>query len=281
MQHVSAHGADIPAIGLGTWPMTGEECANAVAVALAAGYRHVDTAAAYGNEAEVGEGIRASGLARDLVFVTTKVRPWALADGDMMREVEASLSRLAIDAADLVLIHWPSRTIPVAVAIRSLNMVRRRGLARHIGISNFTTALVEAAWAATGEPLAVLQCEYHPYLGQSKLVAAARARAMAFTAYTPIGHGRELSDPVIVGIAERSGRTPAQVVLRWLVQQPGVIAIPKSATPARIRENIEIFDFALDEADMRAIAGLARGGRLIGSSAVEETALDPAWDDEP
>lgn len=280
MHDVTVHGARIPAIGYGTWPLKGEECVSAVTTALAAGYRHVDTASAYENEIEVGEAIRASGLARDRVFVTTKIRSLHLAEGEMRREVEASLRRLQLDWVDLILIHWPSRTVPVETTIRSLNGVKRHGLARHIGVSNFSIALLDAAWAATEEPLAVLQCEYHPYLDQSKLLAACRARAMAFTAYAPLGQGRELTDPVVTAIAERLERTPGQVLLRWLIQQPDVAAIPKSASPSRIRENIQIFDFSLSDADMRSLTGLAKtDGRLIPNSALDGSALDPDWDD--
>jgi 2,5-diketo-D-gluconate reductase B len=273
MQMVTAHGAKIPQIGFGTWPMKGEECVRAVEAALAAGYRHIDTAAGYQNEREVGEALRASGLKREEVFITTKIRPWDLADGDMQRAAEASLKQLSVDQVDLILIHWPSRTLPVAETTRSLNDVKRRGFARNIGVSNYPTKLLEDAWAATDEPLAVNQCEYHPYLNQDKLIAACRARDMAFTAYSPLGLSRELGDPAIREIAARLGKTPAQVVLRWVLQQ-GIVAIPKSRTPERIRENIDVFGFELPPSDMKAIAALARpGSRLINDPDVA-----PVWD---
>lgn len=273
MQVVEAHGARIPAIGFGTWPMLGAECVDAVSAALEAGYRHVDTAAGYENEREVGEAIRRSGLPRDDIFVTTKIKPWDLAEGDMQRAAAASLKELGLDYVDLILIHWPSRSLPAADTIRSLNDVKRCGIARHIGVSNFTTKLLDEAWAATEEPIAVIQCEFHPYLSQDKVIAACRARGMAFTAYSPIGQGDVLSDPVVGEIAARLERTPAQVVLRWLIQQ-GVVAIPKSASPDRIRENLAVFDFALAPKDMAAIAALARpDGRLV-----RDPDLAPAWD---
>jgi diketogulonate reductase-like aldo/keto reductase len=272
---VEAHGARIPAIGFGTWPMKGADCVRAVSVALASGYRHIDTAAGYRNEAEVGEAVRASGVARAEIFITTKITPWDLAEGDMQRAAERSVEALGGDAVDLILIHWPSRTIPVADTIRSLNDVQRRGLARHIGISNFTTALLAEAWAATEAPLAAIQCEYHPHLRQEKLLAAARARAMAFIAYAPIGQGAALSEAPVLAAAARHGRTPAQVVLRWLVQQDGVAAIPKSATLARIRENCDVFDFSLTTEEMPALSGLARSdGRIV-----RDPELAPAWDE--
>lgn len=274
MDFVTAHGARIPAIGFGTFPMRGETCVKAVEAALGCGYRHIDTAAGYNNEPEVGEAVRASGVPRDQIFITTKIRPEDLAAGDMQRAVEQSLKAIGIDVVDLVLIHWPSQTIPAGQTVRTLNDVHRRGLARHIGISNFNVKLVEQAWAATEVPLACNQCEYHPYLDQKPLLAACRARGMAFTAYAPVGWGQELGDPAVVAIAQALGRTPAQVVLRWLIQQPGVVAIPKSASPDRIRENLDVFGFSLGDAQMSALAALARpGSRLIGSPV-----FDPDWE---
>jgi 2,5-diketo-D-gluconate reductase B len=275
MRTVDAHGAKIPVIGFGTWPMIDNACVRAVAAALEAGYRHVDTAAGYGNEREVGEAIRASGAPREEIFVTTKITPWDLAEGDMQRAAADSLRNLGLEWVDLILIHWPSRTLPVAATIASLNDIKRRGIARFIGVSNFPTKLLDEAWIATEEPLAVNQCEYHPYLNQDKLIAACRARGMAFIAYSPIGQGDVLSDPVVRGIAERLNRTPAQVVLRWLIQQEGVVAIPKSATPSRVRENLNVFDFELTQEDMAAIGALAHShGRLV-----RDPDLAPDWDD--
>jgi diketogulonate reductase-like aldo/keto reductase len=274
MQFVTAHGAKIPAIGFGTWPMRGEECVRAVAAALEAGYRHVDTASGYGNEREVGEAIRASGVPREEIFVTTKIGPSDLAEGVMQRAAATSLANLGMEEVDLILIHWPSRTLPTADTIRTLNDVKRRGMARHIGVSNFTTKLLAEAWKATKEPIVTNQCEYHPHLNQDRLIAACRARGMAFTSYAPVGRGEVLRDPTVRSIAERLGKTPAQVVLRWHIQQDGVVAIPKSARPERIRENFAVFDFVLAAEDMAAISGLSRPtGRVVDPSDVA-----PGWD---
>lgn len=274
MQFVTAHGTKIPAIGFGTWPMRGEECMRAVAAALEAGYRHVDTASGYGNEREVGEAIRASGVPREEIFVTTKIGPSDLAEGVMQRAAATSLANLGMDQVDLVLIHWPSRTLPTADTIRSLNDVKRRGMARHIGVSNFTTKLLAEAWKATEEPIVTNQCEYHPHLNQDRLIAACRARGMAFTSYAPVGRGEVLRDPTVGSIAERLSKTPAQVVLRWHIQQNGVVAIPKSARPERIRENFAVFDFALKAEDVAAISGLSQPrGRIIRAADVA-----PDWD---
>jgi diketogulonate reductase-like aldo/keto reductase len=275
MQTVDAHGAAMPVIGLGTWRLTGAACARAVAEALRVGYRHIDTAAAYGNEDQVGEGIRTSGVARDDIFLTTKVPPEDLEDRAFQRSVDRSLEQLGVGQVDLVLIHWPSSKLPVSTTIASLNKARERGATRHIGVSNFTIALLREAWAATDAPLVTNQCEYHPYLDQDRLIAACREWGMAFTAYTPLGRQRVLEDPVIASIASRKGKTPAQVVLRWDIQQPSVVTIPKSATPERIRENLDILDFALSDEEMAAISALGASHR---DRLANFRGLAPDWD---
>ena len=270
---VHANGAAIPAMGLGTWRLEGDECVQVVKRAFEAGYRHIDTAAMYGNEEVVGAGIRAGGLPRNEVFVTTKVWPDDLAPGDLERSAEASLRRLRLEAVDLLLIHWPNLRIPLRGTIEALCRVKRQGLARHIGVANFTVTLLDQAVALASEPLVTDQCEYHPYLDQSPVFAACRRHGLSFTSYSPLGRGAELSDPVIGKIATAHGRTPAQIVLRWHVQQPGVIAIPKSGDRRRLIENISIFDFALSDDEMRAISALARpGGRIISPPTA------PSWD---
>lgn len=273
---VEAHGMRIPAIGLGTWPMKGEECARAVTDALRLGYRHVDTAFNYGNEADVGAGLKASGVPREEVFLTTKVWWDKIDDGDLQRSAEASLKNLAVAAVDLLLIHWPNPRIPLARSIKALCEVKRRGLARHIGISNFPSKLMAEALALTTEPLACHQGEYHAHVDQSKVLALCRKHAMAFTAYTPLGRGTQggvISEPSVIEIARRLGRTPAQVALRWLVQQPGVVAVPKSSNPQRLAENLDVFSFALTDADMAALSKLARpDGRVVSVS------FAPEWD---
>jgi diketogulonate reductase-like aldo/keto reductase len=271
---VNANGAAIPAIGLGTWQLRGEDCAAAVASALQAGYRHIDTAAMYGNEEAVGAGLRASGVARDEVFVTTKVWPEDLAPADLRRSAEASLKRLGLSRVNLLLVHWPNAAIPLPGTIRALCEAKRAGLARHIGVANFTVRLLDEAVAAADEPIAANQCEYHPYLDQSLVRAACRKHGAAFIAYCPIGKAQVLGEPAIQAIAQAHGRTPAQVVLRWHVQQPGVAAIPKSGDPRRQRENLAVFDFALADEEMAAIPGLARrGGRMV------TPVWSPRWDE--
>lgn len=261
---VDANGARIPAIGLGTWRLAGEECSRIVQHALASGYRHIDTAAMYENEQAVGEGLRASGLPRDEIFVTTKVWYTEIAPGNLERSAEASLKRLGLSAVDLLLIHWPSPDLPLGPSIKALNNAKRQGLARHIGVSNFSGRLVEEAMRATDEPLVANQCEYHPYLNQDRVRAACAKHGLAFTSYCPLGKGDLTRDPAITAIAEAHGRTPAQVILRWHVQQPGTVAIPKSGNPGRVQENLDVTGFALSDDEMRRISALARpDGRMV------------------
>jgi len=273
MLHVEAHGARIPALGFGTFRLEGRTATRMVEAALAIGYRQVDTAQMYGNEREVGEGIKASGVARHDLWLTTKIWPDSFRDGALQRAAEESVRRLGTEP-DLLLLHWPNPGVPLAETMRALNQVQRDGLARHIGVSNFTLALIEEAWAATEVPILVNQVEYHPYLDQTKVLAAVRERGMALTAYAPIAHGRVFRDPVLGRIGERYGKTPGQIALRWLVQQERVSAIPKSSSEAHARANVEIFDFALSDEDMAEIHGLARAdGRII-----DPAGMAPAWD---
>ncbi len=274
MHNVTGNGAQIPAIGLGTWTLRDDAATKLVAGALEAGYRHIDTATAYENEAAVGEGLRVSGVPRDEIFLTTKIWPPDLAAGDLQRSVEGSLKRLGVDQVDLVLIHWPSKTVPLAESIAALNEVRARGLARNIGVSNFTVALVEAAVVLSEHPLACNQVEHHPFLNQDRVMAACRKHGLAVVSYCPLARGTELfAQGPVSEAAARHGKTPAQVVLRWHVQQDGVAAIPRSSHPDRIRENLEVFDFALDAGEVAAIDTLRpRALRIC------DFEFSPEWD---
>jgi diketogulonate reductase-like aldo/keto reductase len=197
MHYVNANGANIPAIGLGTWTLKDEAATRLVTSAIRSGYRHVDTAAMYANEEAVGAGLRASGVPRDEIFLTTKVWPSDIGGGDLQRSVEASLKRLQVDRVDLALIHWPSSTVPLAESIEALNEVKDRGLARHIGVSNFTVALVDQAAALSRHPLACNQIEYHPFLNQDRVLAACRRHGMAVTSYCPLARGAECRHPPV------------------------------------------------------------------------------------
>lgn len=272
MQYVEANGARIPAVGLGTWALNGATCVRMVSEALKLGYRHVDTAVMYGNEAEVGEGIRASGLKREDVFVTTKVWQDSLRAKDFERSVADSLKKLKLPYVDLVLIHWPNARVPLAETIGALNKVKRDGHARHIGISNFTVDLIEQAVRLSAEPLVTNQVEMHPFIDQSKVVAACAQHGISVTAYCPIARGSAAGDKVLMRIGKAHGKTRAQVSLRYLVQQK-VIPIPRTSKPERLKENFSVFDFSLSEAEMKEIHRLGhREGRMVSWGG------SPAWD---
>ncbi len=274
MHSVNANGAQIPALGLGTWTLSGDDCAELVLRALSVGYRHIDTASAYGNEKDVGVGLRASNVARDDVFVTTKVWWTDIAPGDLERSAEASLKRLGLDQVDLLLIHWPNPKIPLEGSIKALNAMKREGLACHIGVSNFPTALLSQAIALSEAPLVANQVENHPYLDQRKVYRLCRDNGMAMVSYCPLHRGGSLfSEKAIEDAATRHGKTPGQIVLRWHVQQDGMVAIPRTTKTARLSENIAIFDFALSDAEMAAISVLkSRNARLC------DFGFSPEWD---
>ena len=255
-------GATIPAVGFGTSPMTGGLSSDVVVAALKAGYRHIDTARKYGTEGAVGEAMRASGLARADIFLTTKVSHENLRADDFARSVDESLAALKVDYVDLLLVHWPNPAIPLAETMPALAKAKEGGLARHIGVANFNITLLDQAIKLCPEPLVALQAEYHPYLDQSKLLAAVRQRGMVFTAYCPLGRGRLFSDPVLAEIAKARGKSIAQIALRWLMQQ-NVAAIPRSSNPERIADNFKVFDFTLSDDEMKRISALKRpNGRI-------------------
>lgn len=274
MHRIEANGAVIPAIGLGTWTLKDEACADLVAHALETGYRHLDTAAMYGNEADVGEGLRRSGIARNEVFLTTKIWWTDLTAADLCRSAEQSLDRLKLDQVDLLLIHWPNPKIPLAETIEALNRARADGLTRHIGVSNFPTGLLAEALALSDAPLVANQVEHHPYLDQSKVHAACAEAGMAMTSYCPLARGGDLFvEPSVANAAAAHGKTPGQVVLRWHVQQVGVVAIPRTTRKQRLAENLDIFDFALTDAEMAAISALrSRNARICDFD------FSPQWD---
>lgn len=264
MHEVAANGAKIPAIGLGTWTLKGDQCSDLVSHALAVGYRHVDTAKMYDNEAAVGAGIKASPVPRDDIFLTTKVWWTDLAPGDLERSAEGSLKRLGLDHVDLLLIHWPNARIPLEGTIKALNKMRERGLTRHIGVANFPTRLLGEAITLSDAPLVANQVEYHPYLDQTKVHAACRAAGMAMVSYCPLYRGGGLlEEEAIRSAASRLGKTPGQVVLRWHVQQEGVVAIPRTTRKERLVENAAIFDFQLSDAEMTEISALTKANSRI------------------
>ncbi len=272
MQFIEANGARIPAIGLGTWELRGRTCARIVEQALRLGYRHIDTAQIYENEREVGEGLRASGVRRNELFVTTKIWTTHFAPNDLERSTKESLAKLRLSEVDLLLLHWPNPQVPLAESLGALAHVRKLGMSRHIGVSNFTVALIEEATALCTEPLACDQVEYHPYLDQTKVLDACARHGMTVVAYSPIARGRIKNDQTLARIGQAHGKTAAQVCLRWLVQQ-NVSAIPRTSKIERLSENIEVFDFELSEQEMRQISRMGSAkGRLT------DYGFAPKWD---
>lgn len=252
----------IPQVGLGVWQASDDEARAAVRVALEEGYRHVDTASIYGNEKGVGEGLRDAGTPREQVFLTTKV--WNADQGleAATAALDASLERLEVDYVDLLLIHWPTPSQDRYVDTwRALITAQRDGKARSIGVSNFNPDHVQRLIDETGVAPVLNQIELHPFMQQKALRQAHQQMGIATQSWSPLGQGSALANPVILELARKHGRTAAQVIIRWHLEL-GLIAIPKSITPSRIRENFNVFDFVLDASDLAAIAALDSGKRL-------------------
>jgi 2,5-diketo-D-gluconate reductase B len=272
MQVIESQGARIPIIGFGTMTLKEDLCVELVEAALQLGYRHLDTAQMYGNEREVGAGLRKSGIRREDVFLTTKVWFNRLAAGDFERSVDESLERLALPWVDLLMIHWPNAQIPLAQSIAALCKVKRGGLAKHIGVANFNIAMIEEAAKLADEPLAVLQIETHPYLDRTKVIAAARRHGMAVVGYCPLARGKVPGDEVLQRIGRVHGKTPAQVALRDLEQQ-SIIPIPRTSKRERLAENLGSLEFKLSDAEMAEIGKLKRPNSRIVSPPQA-----PSWD---
>jgi 2,5-diketo-D-gluconate reductase A len=257
------NGQSIPQLGFGVFQIEPKDTVEAVSTALQTGYRHIDTAEMYGNEKEVGEAIAKSGLARADVFVTSKLANGAHLPDDARRAFDASLEALGFDYLDLFLIHWPLPTRydgDFVSTWRTLEEFYRDGRARSIGVSNFQPHHLRRLHGETEVPPAVDQIEVHPYLTQDEVRGFCAEHGIAVEAWSPIGQGLELDDPVIGSIAERVGKTPAQVVLRWHIER-GDIIFPKSVTPSRIKENFDIFDFELSGGDVAEISALNKNQR--------------------
>lgn len=259
----------------GTWPLKGDELRQALRLALDAGYRAIDTAQSYGNEADVGLALRDAGLPRDRLCVTTKVAPENDSDERFLPSVEASLERLGLSQVDVLLVHWPPPGGDVAPTVRRLEQARRAGLARHVGISNFTAAMMRAARRAIDEPLVVNQVEFHPLLDQRKLLQAAAETGIPLGAYTPVARGKVFEYPLFDELAAAYGRTPAQIVLRWILQK-GVQVNTMSTRAENIRDNFAILDFTLSSPDVARIDALgAVNHRIVDRARVPYA---PVWD---
>jgi diketogulonate reductase-like aldo/keto reductase len=272
MRTIESHGARIPVIGFGTMTLKDDLCVELVEAALHLGYRHLDTAQMYGNEREVGSGLRGSGLKREDVFLTTKVWFNRLAAGDFERSVDESLEKLALPWVDLLMIHWPNAQIPLAESIAALCKVKRAGLAKNIGVANFNVAMLDETMKIATEPVAVLQIETHPFLDQTKIIATARRHGLAVVGYCPLARGKVPGDETLQRIGRAHGKSPAQVALRFLEQQD-IIPIPRSSKRERLAENLGSLELKLSDGDMAEIGKLKRPGARIVSPPQA-----PKWD---
>ncbi|MGO4408363.1 aldo/keto reductase [Bosea sp. RAF48] len=273
MDIVKAHGAEIPALGFGVFRMSDAEVERVVPAALEVGFRHFDTAQIYGNEAALGQALQAAGARRDELFLTTKVWVDNYSPTKFTASVEESLDKLKVDRVDLLLLHWPADKVAIADQVAMLNAAQKAGKTRFVGVSNQNIAQMRESAKLSSAPIVTNQVELHPYLDQSKLIVAAKEAGIVLTAYYGMADGAVPRDAALQTIGARYGKSAAQIVLRWLVQQ-GFVALSKTAKPERVAENIAIFDFALSDADMAAITRLARpDGRLV-----DPPGLAPAWD---
>ena len=272
MSVIDANGATIPALGFGTWELTGSTATDMVAAALAMGYRHVDTAQMYNNEAEVRRGIVQSGVPREEIFLTTKIWTDDFGHDDFLRAAERSVKSLGT-TPDLLLLHWPSKTIPLDETMAALAEAQARGLTRFIGVSNFTIPLLRMAIELSPIPLVANQVEYHPYLNQDAVLPFDRKHGLATTAYCPTARGKVMDDPVIRAVADAHGLNPIQVALLWLIQQDGVAAIPRTSSEQHAKSNLAVLDVQLTSDEMAEIDRLrARNYRIC------DYAFSPVWD---
>ena len=272
MEFVTAQGLTLPKLGLGTWQMSGSSCTDSVLGALERGYRHIDTARRYANEEAIGEAIATTPVQRADIHLTTKVWWEDLAPAAMRASIEGSLTRLKTDYVDLFLIHWPGPGMDLPAALGELVRIKEAGLARHIGVSNFTTALLKQTLDEVGAPICCNQVEYHVLLDQTKLLDFMRSRGLALTAYCPLAQGRLAEHPQLAAIAAKHGVSPAQVALRWLFDQDGVAAIPKAGRAESQQSNLDALNVKLDDADRATLAALPKTTRCVNPG------WAPAWD---
>jgi 2,5-diketo-D-gluconate reductase B len=270
MTTIEVKGVGVPAIGFGTWLVTGSDATDGVRDALEIGYRQIDTARAYENEREVGRGIAESGVPRDEMFLTTKVPHDEATAAEVDHDADESLERLGVDHLDLLLLHWPNPVVPLEETLTAMSKVREDGRTRQIGVSNFPAGLLRQALAIA--PVFCDQVEYHPFLDQSRLLELARADDVLITAYSPLAHGKVPSDPTLQGIGAKYGKTAGQVALRRLLDQPGVSPIPKASSHERRVENFDVFDFTLSDEDREEIDRLPKDIRTANPP------WAPEWD---
>ena len=256
MEYQTIKGEKVPSLGLGTYRLTGEACVRAVGRALSMGYRHVDTAQMYGNEAEVGRGIGDSGVVREEIFLTTKVWPSDFARDRVIRKTRESLKKLRTGYVDLLLMHWPGDSVPLAETLGAMRELQEEGGVLHIGVSNFSPSLVDEA--AVHAEIFCNQVQYHPYRSQDALLEQAQEMDYLLTAYTPLSRGGVQRDTTLREIGETHDKTATQATLRWLLQQEKVCAIPKATGEEHLKENLDVFDFELSDEEMGRISSLSR-----------------------
>ncbi|MFB6192533.1 MAG: aldo/keto reductase [Haloarculaceae archaeon] len=271
-EYVTVDGTEVPAVGLGTWRLAGEDCRRAVETALELGYRHVDTAQAYGNERQVGDAIRASDVDRSELFVTTKLDGGNRAYDDAIRSTEASLARLDTDYVDLLLIHFPRPGVPLSETLSAMAALVGRGAVRHVGVSNFDVDRLHRARELAETPILADQVQFNPYWPQGELLDYCVVHGLTLTAYSPLAHGAVLDDPVLERVGRRHDKTPAQVAIRWCLDHPNVTVVPKATSRDHLAENVDVFDVELTPEEreavrqpsrLRALRGFVRG-RLPG-----------------
>jgi 2,5-diketo-D-gluconate reductase B len=268
---VTVQGVEVPKLGYGTWLVEGEDAYEGVLDALELGYRHVDTARAYGNERRVGRALADSDVPREELWLTTKVWYEDAAPDMLVREFEQQLADLQVDYVDLLLLHWPAPQTPLADTLGAMDALRRQGLVRHVGVSNFPSALLREALALA--PIFADQVEYHPYLPQGPVMRECLEHDLLLDAYSPFAHGLVHRDPQLAAIGARHGKSAGQVALRWLLDQPNVAALPKASSHERRAENVDLFDFELDDEERAAVAALSR--RHLRTA---DPPFAPAWD---
>jgi 2,5-diketo-D-gluconate reductase B len=272
MKMIKTQGVSIPRLGFGTFRMPGAESQPVVESAIALGFRHIDTAAMYENETAVGAALAASGVKRDELFVTTKVWHDQLSPDALRRAFDLSLGKLRLDYVDLYMIHWPTRDIDIAASLEALMQLRQRGLTLAIGVCNFNLPMIRRAVEEIGAPIAAHQVEYHAFLSQTPMLAYLRSKAIPLTAYAPLAQGRAANDPTLAAIGRKHGATAAQVAIAWLLDQHGVIAIPKAGRPESQKANLDALGIRLDDEDRAAIATLPKDQRFV------RPPFAPEWD---
>ena len=265
-------GIDVPEIGFGTFKLIGKECEQAVKLALNLGYRHNDTAQAYKNEREVGQAIKAAHVKRDELFITTKIWLTNMEPDDVIKSTERSLQDLDVPYLDLLLIHWPNPDVDIEKTIEAMLSIRDQGKALNIGVSNFPMKHLKEVNEELAAPIFCNQVEYHPLLGQFELLEYAADHDLMVTAYSPLGQGEVLTNPLLIELGEKYGKSPAQIALRWLIEQEQVVVIPKASSREHMEANLDIYDFVLDDDDFYAIDELQKDRRIVTPD------FAPDWD---